>query len=89
MGKLARKRSSSHLRGDLRIWASGILNALVSENFLFDPSQPMHMRAQQLGDLLGVKKTTIGNKGTTVHGESNLTFYRAEVNPKPSKLVRA
>lgn len=66
VGKLARKRPSPLLRGDLRIWASGVIYALASQNFLFDKSQPMHLNAQQLGDLLGVKKTTMGNKGNIV-----------------------
>ena len=66
VGKLARKRPSPLLRGDLRIWASGVIYALASQNFLFDKSQPMHLSAQQLGELLGVKKTTMGNKGNIV-----------------------
>lgn len=66
VGKLARKRPSPMLRGDLRIWASGVTYAMASNNFLFDKSQPMHLSADQLSDLLGVKKTTTGNKGTIV-----------------------
>lgn len=66
VGKLARKRPSPLLRGDLRIWASGVIYALASNNFLFDQSQPMHQSAEQLSELLGVKKTTMGNKGTMV-----------------------
>ncbi|RAX46570.1 hypothetical protein DQ353_20015 [Arthrobacter sp. AQ5-05] len=66
VGKLARKRPSPLLRGDLRIWAGGVIYALASNNFLFDPSQPMHLGAQQLGDLMGVKKATMSNKGTMV-----------------------
>ena len=66
VGKLARKRPSPLLRGDLRIWAGGVIYAVASNNFLFDPAQPMHLSVQQLGDLLGVKKTTMGNKGTMV-----------------------
>jgi hypothetical protein len=66
VGKLARKRPSPLLRGDLRIWASGVIYAMASNNFLFDQSQPMHQSAQQLSDSLDVKKTTMGNKGTIV-----------------------
>ena len=66
VGKLARKRPSPLLRGDLRIWASGVIYALASQNFLFDKTQPMHLTAEQLGELLGVKKTTMCNKGTIV-----------------------
>lgn len=66
VGKLACKRPSPLLRGDLRIWASGVIYSMASQNFLFDKSQPMHPSAQQLGELLGVKKTTMGNKGNIV-----------------------
>lgn len=66
VGKLARKKPSPLLRGDLRIWASGVVYALASQNFLFDQSQPMHLSAQQLAELLDVKKTTMSNKGNMV-----------------------
>lgn len=66
VGKLARKRPSPLLPGGLQIWASGAIYALASQNFLFDKAQPMHLNAQELGDLLGVKKTTMGNKGAIV-----------------------
>lgn len=66
VGKLARMRPSPLLRGDLQIWASGVIYAMASQNFLFDPAQPMHQSAQRLSELLGVKKTTMGNKGTIV-----------------------
>lgn len=66
VGKLARKRPCPLLRGDLRIWASGVLYAMASTNFLFDPAQPLHLGAQQLAELLDVKKTTMANKGGMV-----------------------
>lgn len=66
VGKLARKRPTSLLRGDLRIWASGVIYALASPNLLFDKTQPMHLGAEHLGELLGVKKTTMGDKGNIV-----------------------
>ncbi|KAA0973180.1 hypothetical protein FQ154_19465 [Paeniglutamicibacter gangotriensis] len=66
VGKLARKRPTSLLRGDLRIWASGVIYALASQNLLFDKTQPMHLGAEHLGELLGVKKTPMGDKGNIV-----------------------
>ena len=62
VGKLARKRPSPLLRGGLRIRASGVIYAMASQKFLLDPSQPMHLSAQQLGDLPDVEKTAMGNK---------------------------
>lgn len=78
VGKLARKRPSPLLRGDLRIWASGVIYALASQNFLFDQSQPLHLSAQQLGELLGVKKATMGNKGTIVRNLLKIGVFDPE-----------
>lgn len=78
VGKLARKRPSPLLRGDLRIWASGVIYAMASQNFLFDQSQPMHLSAQQLGELLGVKKTTMGNKGNIVRSLLKIGVFDPE-----------
>jgi Domain of unknown function (DUF6398) len=64
--KLARKRPSPLLRGDLRIWAAGILYAVGSVNFLFDRSQPLHLSADDLSALIGVPKSTMANKSKRI-----------------------
>ena len=78
VGKLARKRPSPLLRGDLRIWASGIIYALGSNNFLFDPTQSPHLGAEQLSTLLEVKKTTMANKGRMVRDLLNITMFNTD-----------
>lgn len=65
-GKLARKRPSPLLRGQRRIWAAGILYAIARINFLFDPSQRPHLRADQLAERIGAKQTTMANKGALI-----------------------
>jgi hypothetical protein len=64
--KLARKRPSPLLRGDRGIWAAGIVYAIGRVNFLADPSQKPHLRTDELADLLGVKQTTMTNKGRLI-----------------------
>jgi hypothetical protein len=64
--KLARKRPSPLARGDRRIWAAGIVYAVGRVNFLFDSSQQPHLRTDDLADRLGVKQTTMANKGRLV-----------------------
>jgi hypothetical protein len=64
--KLARKRPSPLLRGDRRIWAAGIVYAIGRVNFLADPTQKPHLRTDELADLLGVKQTTMTNKGRLI-----------------------
>jgi hypothetical protein len=64
--KLARKRPSPLARGDRRIWAAGIVYAVGRVNFLADPSQHPHLRTDDLADRLGVKQTTMTNKGRLI-----------------------
>src|ERR671924_481221 len=64
--KLARKRPSPLQRGDRRIWAAGIVYAIGRVNFLADPAQRPHLRTDELADLLGVKQTTMANKGRLI-----------------------
>jgi hypothetical protein len=64
--KLARKRPSPLLRGDRGIWAAGIVYAIGRVNFLADPAQMPHLRTDDLADLLGVKQTTMTNKGRLI-----------------------
>ena len=61
--KLARKRPSPLVRGDRGIWVAGIVYAVGRVNFLADPDQTPHMRTDAMADLLGVKQTTMANKG--------------------------
>lgn len=65
-GKLARKRPSPLLRGDRRIWAAGIVYAIGRVNFLADPAQQPHLRTDELARLLGVRQTTMANKGRLI-----------------------
>jgi len=65
-GKLARKRPSPLLRGDRRIWAAGIVYAIGRVNFLADPAQRPHLRTDELAKLIGVKQTTMANKGRLI-----------------------
>jgi Domain of unknown function (DUF6398) len=62
VAKLARKRPSPLVRGDVRIWAAAALYTVGSVNFLFDRSQPLHLTADELSALTGVPKSTMANK---------------------------
>jgi hypothetical protein len=64
--KLARKRPSPLTRGDRDIWAAGIVYAVGRVNFLADPNQTPHLRTEELARLLGVKQTTMANKGRLI-----------------------
>jgi len=78
-GRLARKRPSPLTRGDLGIWAAGVVHAVGSMNFLFDPSQTPHLDTERLAALLGVKKTTMANKARLIRDLLRLSQLDAEL----------
>jgi len=55
--KLCRKRPSPLARGKLQIWACAMVYTLGRVNFLFDPSQTPHMRADQICQIFGVSQS--------------------------------
>lgn len=78
VAKLGRKRPSPLTRGDLRIWAAGVIYAVGQLNFLFDPAQTPHASAEQLSEWLGVKKTTMGNKARLIRDTLKLSHFDTE-----------
>lgn len=78
VGKLARKRPAPLFRGDLRIWGSGVVYAVGQVNFLFDSQQPLHLTADELGRLMGVKKTTMANKAKLIRDLLEVSHFDPE-----------
>lgn len=82
---LARKRPSPLSSGRPRTWAAGILYALGQNNFLFDPSNTPHLRADELCSRLGVSQSTAGNTARKIR--DLLKMYVADPHwTLPSKL---
>jgi hypothetical protein len=79
VGRLSRKRPSPIVRGDLRIWAAGVVYAVGQLNFIFDPAQTPHATADQLSTWLGVKKTTMANKAVMVRDVLKLDHFDSEL----------
>jgi hypothetical protein len=73
--KLARKRPSPLSRGNLRIWAAGVVYAVGQVNFLFDPTQQPHVTADRLSELLGVKKATMAGKAKLIRDILKMGFF--------------
>ena len=78
VGKLGRKRPSPLTRGDLRIWAAGVVYAVGQLNFVFDPDQMPHATADELSEWLGVKKTTMANKAGLIRDTVKLSHFDTE-----------
>ena len=84
VAKLARKRPSPLLRGRRAGWAAGVVYALGQANFLFDPAIGPTATADQLSEVFGVAKTTMGSKARQVRGLLRISpfspeFQRADV----------
>lgn len=75
VGKLGRKRPSPLTRGDLKIWAAGVIYAVGQLNVVFDPAQTPHATADQLSQWLGVKKTTMANKARLIRDSVKMSHF--------------
>ena len=63
---LSRKRPSPLERGDPKTWASAIVYAVGSVNFLFDKTQSPHMTAAELAGLFGVSRSTCSARARSI-----------------------
>ncbi|MGJ3240944.1 MAG: DUF6398 domain-containing protein [Anaerolineae bacterium] len=70
--KLARKRPSPLVRGQVTSWAAGIVYAVGQVNFLFDQSQTPYIPASDLAEAFGVASSTAGNKAKTIRDLLNI-----------------
>ena len=64
--KLAAKRPSPLLRGELRTWACGIIRTIGWVNFLDDRSQSPHMKLPVIDQALGVAESTGQGKAKAI-----------------------
>jgi hypothetical protein len=79
VARLARKRPSPLVRGDVRIWAAGVVYAAGQINFLFDPTQTPHMTATQLAERLGVVQTTMANKAGLINRTLGIGLFEPDL----------
>ena len=79
VARLARKRPSPLSRGDVRIWAAGVIYAVGQVNFLFDRSQTPHLTADQLAGRLGVVKTTMANKAGLINRTLDIGIFEPDL----------
>lgn len=63
---LARKRPSPFLAGKPNTWAAGIVHAIGSENFVFDPTQTPHLTAANLAASFGLAINTVNGKSKQI-----------------------
>jgi hypothetical protein len=79
VARLARKRPSPLVRGDVRIWAAGAIYAVGQVNFLFDRTQTPHLTAKQLAEALGVVQTTMANKAGIINRLLDIGIFEPDL----------
>ena len=84
---LSRKRPSPLAQGRPKSWAGAILYTIARVNFLFDPNQTPHLRADELCQAVGVSQGTASAKSTQIMDLLNIV----QMHPAwtlPSQLDR-
>jgi LysM repeat protein len=76
--KLSRKRPSPLLGGRANTWASGIVYAVASNNFVFDRSQDYYMPAQDIADGFGLSKSTVQQQATKISKMLRMSYFEPE-----------
>jgi hypothetical protein len=66
LAKLCRRRPSPLEKGRARTWACGIVYAICSVNFIFDKTQPYHMKSTELAGWFGLAQSTASGKGSEI-----------------------
>jgi uncharacterized protein DUF6398 len=79
VARLARKRPSPLVRGDLTIWAAAAIHTVGAINFLFDPAQRPHLTAIEISDLTGVAKSSIAAKSKLIRDVLRLKPHDPEL----------
>ena len=75
---MGRKREVPYRRGKLEIWASAVIYAIGSINFLFDKSFEPYVTSDQICKYFGAKKSTVSNKASQIKNMFNLSYFNPE-----------
>jgi len=70
--KLSRSRKLDISRGKIEIWAAAIVYLIARVNFLFDKENVNFITSDIICDFFGTKKTTTGNKATSIEKAFNI-----------------
>lgn len=73
--KLGRKKDVPFQRGKLEIWASAVIHAIGSINFLFDQSSEPHIKSEQICEHFGTKPSTVSSKAKLIKDMFDLWHF--------------
>jgi hypothetical protein len=83
--KMGRKRDIPFMRGDLEIWASSVIFALGSINFLFDRSSKPYVTRDALCAHFNSKKSTVSQKSGTIRDMFKMTYWDQDFSTSAMK----
>jgi hypothetical protein len=78
INKMARKRNVPFLSGRLNIWASAIIHALGTINFLFDKNFEPYVSVSDICNYFNTSKSTTGQKSKKIRDMLKLEYYDPE-----------
>ena len=78
INKMARKREIPFLSGKLEIWASAVIHAVGTVNFLFDKSQKTNIVASDICNHFGTNQSTIVQKSKLIRDMFKMTYFNNE-----------
>ncbi len=76
--KMGRNRDVPFKRGQLDIWASAVIHALGSINFLFDKSFEPYVPTDEICEYFSTKKTTVSSKAKVIKDMFGLRYFDPE-----------
>lgn len=82
--KMGRKRDVPFMSGKKEIWASAIIHAIGSINFLFDKSFEPYVRSEDICEYFGTKTSTTSQKSKIIKDMFNLTYFDSEFSTERS-----
>ena len=78
INKMARKHNVPFLKGRIEIWASAIIYALGSINFLFDKSFEPYLTGDDISEYFNTSKSTTSQKAKIIKDMFKLGYYNRE-----------
>lgn len=65
-------------RGKPEIWAAGIIHALGTINFLFDPAFEPYINPKEINTFFGTKPATVSNKSREIRNLLHIGYYNSD-----------
>jgi hypothetical protein len=76
--KLCRKRPSPLERGRRSTWISGIIHAVGTVNFMFDPGEDIYVKPRQLADYFDVAPSSVTTRSKVIRDLFGMTVAKPD-----------